>query len=336
MAAERQAGVRWDRLQIAVIGGDERDPEIARLGRRDGGRRSARSAFPGRRRESRRSPWPIVLWAPSRGPTICSCRSRLGWGSRCTHRMPSNPSPLTPSCSPLSPQGHTRSSAERLRSFGKWRARSASPSMSTTRIASSCFCGRPPSWRARSSSRSRTRTSRSTTRASSWSATGTSARCWPGRFSRWGRRVHVAARNPIQRANAYADGATPLALEGLPALAPSARDGVFDRPRAGGRSQDPRTASSREPRPRHRPSPRSRRPRSGGRAGTPGGLGARTRSARAGDGGKKPVDGPSPVHRGDRAARKPAPLEARSRVGRRIPTGGLPMSRSSGAVRSAW
>ena len=36
-----------------------------------------------------------------------------------------------------------------------------------------------------------------------------------------GARVHVAARNPIQRAAAYADGATPLPLEELPALAPS-------------------------------------------------------------------------------------------------------------------
>jgi dipicolinate synthase subunit A len=36
-----------------------------------------------------------------------------------------------------------------------------------------------------------------------------------------GARVHVAARNPIQRAAAYSDGATPLTLEELPALAPS-------------------------------------------------------------------------------------------------------------------
>ena len=36
-----------------------------------------------------------------------------------------------------------------------------------------------------------------------------------------GARVHVAARNPIQRAAAYADGATPLTLEELPGLAPT-------------------------------------------------------------------------------------------------------------------
>jgi dipicolinate synthase subunit A len=36
-----------------------------------------------------------------------------------------------------------------------------------------------------------------------------------------GARVHVAARNPIQRAGAYADGLLPLALEELPDLAPS-------------------------------------------------------------------------------------------------------------------
>jgi dipicolinate synthase subunit A len=36
-----------------------------------------------------------------------------------------------------------------------------------------------------------------------------------------GAKVHVAARNPVQRAAAYADGATPLPLEDLPALAPS-------------------------------------------------------------------------------------------------------------------
>jgi dipicolinate synthase subunit A len=36
-----------------------------------------------------------------------------------------------------------------------------------------------------------------------------------------GAHVHVAARNPVQRAAAYADGAAPLPLEGLPALAPS-------------------------------------------------------------------------------------------------------------------
>lgn len=36
-----------------------------------------------------------------------------------------------------------------------------------------------------------------------------------------GARVHVAARNPIQRAGAYADGLIPLTLEELPDLAPS-------------------------------------------------------------------------------------------------------------------
>lgn len=36
-----------------------------------------------------------------------------------------------------------------------------------------------------------------------------------------GARVHVAARNPIQRAGAYADGLLPLPLEGLHELAPS-------------------------------------------------------------------------------------------------------------------
>ena len=36
-----------------------------------------------------------------------------------------------------------------------------------------------------------------------------------------GARVHVAARNPIQRAGAYADGLLPLTLEELPGLAPS-------------------------------------------------------------------------------------------------------------------
>ena len=36
-----------------------------------------------------------------------------------------------------------------------------------------------------------------------------------------GAMVHVAARNPIQRAGAYADGLLPLTLEELPSLAPS-------------------------------------------------------------------------------------------------------------------
>jgi dipicolinate synthase subunit A len=36
-----------------------------------------------------------------------------------------------------------------------------------------------------------------------------------------GARVHVAARNPTQRAGAYADGLLPLTLEELPELAPS-------------------------------------------------------------------------------------------------------------------
>jgi dipicolinate synthase subunit A len=36
-----------------------------------------------------------------------------------------------------------------------------------------------------------------------------------------GARVHVAARNPIQRAGAYADGMVPLTLDELPGLAPS-------------------------------------------------------------------------------------------------------------------
>lgn len=38
---------------------------------------------------------------------------------------------------------------------------------------------------------------------------------------RLGARVHVAARNPVQRAEAYADGLLPLSLEELPELAPS-------------------------------------------------------------------------------------------------------------------
>ncbi len=41
-----------------------------------------------------------------------------------------------------------------------------------------------------------------------------------------GARVRVAARNPIQRAAARADGATPITLEELPAVAPSV-DMVF-------------------------------------------------------------------------------------------------------------
>ena len=36
-----------------------------------------------------------------------------------------------------------------------------------------------------------------------------------------GARVHVAARNPVQRAGAYADGLLPLTLDELPELAPS-------------------------------------------------------------------------------------------------------------------
>lgn len=36
-----------------------------------------------------------------------------------------------------------------------------------------------------------------------------------------GARVHVAARNPVQRAGAYADGLHPLTLDELPELAPS-------------------------------------------------------------------------------------------------------------------
>jgi dipicolinate synthase subunit A len=36
-----------------------------------------------------------------------------------------------------------------------------------------------------------------------------------------GARVHVAARNPIQRAGAYADGLIPVTLEELPGLAPT-------------------------------------------------------------------------------------------------------------------
>jgi dipicolinate synthase subunit A len=36
-----------------------------------------------------------------------------------------------------------------------------------------------------------------------------------------GARVHVAARNPVQRAGAYADGLTPLSLDELPELAAS-------------------------------------------------------------------------------------------------------------------
>ena len=36
-----------------------------------------------------------------------------------------------------------------------------------------------------------------------------------------GARVHVAARNPVQRAGAYADGLYPLTLDELPELAPS-------------------------------------------------------------------------------------------------------------------
>jgi dipicolinate synthase subunit A len=40
-------------------------------------------------------------------------------------------------------------------------------------------------------------------------------------LKRLGARVHVAVRNPIQRAGAYADGLLPLTLQELPDLAPS-------------------------------------------------------------------------------------------------------------------
>ncbi|HZD16830.1 MAG TPA: dipicolinate synthase subunit DpsA [Actinomycetota bacterium] len=50
---------------------------------------------------------------------------------------------------------------------------------------------------------------------------GTIGRLLARTLHRLGARVHVAARNPIQRAGAYADGLLPLTLVELPELAPS-------------------------------------------------------------------------------------------------------------------
>ena len=70
-----------------------------------------------------------------------------------------------------------------------------------------------------------------------------------------GARVHVAARSPIQRAAARADGCMPLPLEDLAALAPSLDMVFVDRARAGRRRDDPARLAQGQPGPRPAPPP---------------------------------------------------------------------------------
>ena len=78
-----------------------------------------------------------------------------------------------------------------------------------------------------------------------------------------GAEVHVAARNPIQRAAAKADGAGTLVLSELPELAPHLSMVFSTVPSPRCRPRGPRAPSDREPRTRHRAAARPLGPRGG-------------------------------------------------------------------------
>ena len=95
--------------------------------------------------------------------------------------------------------------------------------------------------------------------------------------------VHVVARNPLQRAAAYALGAQPAPLEELRGAGAGDAGDLLDGSGAHRRSDGAQPASRRRRGDRHRRPAGQRRLRGGRRAGGAGGLGSGARQARSGD-----------------------------------------------------
>jgi len=218
--AEQGGGVEWERLLIAVVGGDERDPEIARL-----------AAATGAEVRLFGAPW------PAQGiPGVELARDVLGAVTGANYLL--LPIPLGVGLEVYAPHADDAIKAD-------------AGLLGALAPGAHAFLGRAtPEFRAAAEAAKLTiheydpdrelmllrapavvegaiQLAIENTEITINDATvvvvgyGNIGSLLARRLLALGARVHVAARNPIQRADAYADGAVPHPLEELPALAPS-------------------------------------------------------------------------------------------------------------------
>jgi dipicolinate synthase subunit A len=217
--AGREAGVAWDRLRIAVVGGDERDPEIARLAAETG---ASVRAFG--------LPWPdagvpgvtlaedahsavadadylllpipvgvgLELYAPHCAQPIVGDGDFLGRLAPGAHAFLGRATPEFRRVAAES--GVTLHEYDPDRELMLLRASAIVEGALQLAIENTDI----------------TINDASVVVVGFGNIGSLLAR----RLLALGARVHVAARNPIQRAGAYADGAIPVPLEDLPELAP--------------------------------------------------------------------------------------------------------------------
>lgn len=211
--------VPWSRLRIAVIGGDERDPEIARL-----------AAATGAAVHVYGLPWPETgvagvhledsAEAAAKGADYCFFPIPLGVG----HRLyaPHSPAPIIADeqlLSHLAPGAHvfvgraTPAVGEAARAVGVT-IHDYDPDRELMLLRAPAIV--EGALQAAIENTDITINDAEVVVVGFGNIGSLLAR----RLLGLGARVHVAARNPIQRAGAYADGAHPLTLEELPDLAP--------------------------------------------------------------------------------------------------------------------
>jgi dipicolinate synthase subunit A len=213
-------GVAWERLQIAVVGGDERDPEIARL-----------AAATGAEVRAFGMPWPtegipgVVLAddaiAAVAGANYLLLPIPLGVGLEVY--APHAERPITADArflGALAPGAHAflgRASPEFREA-----AEAAKVSVHEYDPDRELMLLRAPAVVEGAIQLAIENTEITINDASVVVVGyGNIGSLLARRLLALGARVHVAARNPIQRADAYADGAMPHLLEELPALAPT-------------------------------------------------------------------------------------------------------------------
>jgi dipicolinate synthase subunit A len=218
--AEREAGVRWDQLRIAVIGGDERDPEIARLAGETG---ASVSAFG--------LPWPDagvpgVTLAEDPQSALTDADYLLlpiPVGVGLEVYAPHCERPIVADAELLrlaSPGAHAflgRATPEFRQA-----AEEAGVTLHEYDPDRELMLLRGPAIVEGAIQLAIENTDVTINDASVVVVGyGNIGSLLARRLLGLGARVHVAARNPIQRAAAYADGAVPVPLEELPALAPT-------------------------------------------------------------------------------------------------------------------
>ena len=218
--AQREAGVAWDLLRIAVVGGDERDPEIARLAAETG---ASVRAFG--------LPWPdagvagvtlaedpqsavaeadylllpipvgvgLEIYAPHSERPIVADAELLGLASAGAHAFLGRATPEFRQAA--GEAGVTLHEYDPDRELMLLRGPAIVEGALQLAIENTDI----------------TINDASVVVVGYGNIGSLLAR----RLLALGARVHVAARNPIQRASAYADGAIPIPLEELPELAPS-------------------------------------------------------------------------------------------------------------------